>query len=234
MKLVILGDIHGRTCWKDIIEYEKPDKVIFLGDYVSTHYNISDEDQFNNLVNILNYKKENPEKVILLRGNHDMQHLGYEWAKCSGWFPQLEFKMQEIKEEFLENTQWMHREENIVFSHAGISKVWMKDNNISSIEDINNLEPSQIFGFTPDNYMDYCGESATQPPTWIRLRSLQYHGIDNYVQVVGHTPVNYICNISKDLGDDYPEIWACDNLPKEYLVIHNGKFKVKEYDIKRS
>lgn len=142
--------------------------------------------------------------------------------------------MKEIKNEFLENTQWMHREENIIFSHAGISKVWMKNNNISSIEDINNLEPSQVFGFTPDNYMDYCGESATQPPTWIRLRSLQYHGIDNYIQVVGHTPVNYICNISKDLGEDYPEIWACDNLPKEYLVIHNGKFKVKEYDIKRS
>lgn len=72
MKLVILGDIHGRTCWKDIIEYEKPDKVIFLGDYVSTHHNISDDDQFNNLIGILNYKKENPEKVILLRGNHEI------------------------------------------------------------------------------------------------------------------------------------------------------------------
>ena len=28
-KTLILGDIHGRTCWADIIEKENPDKVIF-------------------------------------------------------------------------------------------------------------------------------------------------------------------------------------------------------------
>ena len=30
MKIVILGDIHGRMCWCDIINKEKPDKVIFM------------------------------------------------------------------------------------------------------------------------------------------------------------------------------------------------------------
>lgn len=36
MKTVIVGDIHGRTIWKDILEKEQPDRVVFLGDYVST------------------------------------------------------------------------------------------------------------------------------------------------------------------------------------------------------
>ena len=70
MKVLILGDIHGRTIWKDIIEKESPDKVIFLGDYVSTHDNISSETQIANLNDILDYKEANSSKVILLRGNH--------------------------------------------------------------------------------------------------------------------------------------------------------------------
>lgn len=70
MKILVLGDIHGRTIWKDIIEKENPDKVIFLGDYVSTHDNISSTQQLNNLEDILAYKEDNLDKVILLRGNH--------------------------------------------------------------------------------------------------------------------------------------------------------------------
>ena len=69
-KILVLGDIHGRTCWADIIKKENPDKVIFLGDYVSTHENISSDQQCSNLEDILNYKEANLNKVILLRGNH--------------------------------------------------------------------------------------------------------------------------------------------------------------------
>lgn len=89
MKVLILGDIHGRKVWKEIIEKENADKIIFLGDYVSTHDGISEEEQIENLEEILSFKEENPEKVILLRGNHDVQHLGYYWARCSGHFPKV-------------------------------------------------------------------------------------------------------------------------------------------------
>lgn len=85
MKTLVLGDIHGRTIWKDIIEKENPDFVIFLGDYVATHDGVTAEQQLSNLEDILNYKEENSDKVVLLRGNHDIQHLGYYWAECSGW-----------------------------------------------------------------------------------------------------------------------------------------------------
>lgn len=70
MKTLVIGDVHGRLCWLDIIEKENPDKVVFLGDYVSTHQLISSDQQCSNLEDILNYKEENPDKVILLRGNH--------------------------------------------------------------------------------------------------------------------------------------------------------------------
>ena len=70
MKTLVLGDVHGRTIWKDIIEKENPDRVIFLGDYVSTHELISSDQQIEELYAILDYKENNPDKVILLRGNH--------------------------------------------------------------------------------------------------------------------------------------------------------------------
>ena len=70
MKIIILGDIHGRKCWKDILDNEQYDLVVFLGDYVSTHQDISEEAQIENLKDILEFKEANPNKVILLRGNH--------------------------------------------------------------------------------------------------------------------------------------------------------------------
>ena len=85
MKILVFGDIHGRDCWKDIIHEEFPDNVIFLGDYVSTHDDIDPETQISNLKDILECKMLHMDDVILLRGNHDMQHLGYSWAECSGY-----------------------------------------------------------------------------------------------------------------------------------------------------
>ena len=64
MKILVLGDIHGRTIWKDIIEKENPDKIIFLGDYVSTHDNISADQQLSNLNNILNKMNSHQAKRI--------------------------------------------------------------------------------------------------------------------------------------------------------------------------
>lgn len=71
----MMGDTHGRVLWKDIIEKEIPDNIVFLGDYVSTHEGISAEQQLSNLEEILTYKESNPDKVILLRGNHKIQIL---------------------------------------------------------------------------------------------------------------------------------------------------------------
>lgn len=71
MKIVVIGDIHGKLIWKDILDKENPDQVIFLGDYISTHGLESTEQQLSNLEDILNYKRNHSDNVILLRGNHE-------------------------------------------------------------------------------------------------------------------------------------------------------------------
>ena len=237
MKIIVFGDIHGRTCWKDIVQKESFDKVVFLGDYVSTHYDISEQDQIENLREILQFKRDNPNDVILLRGNHDMQHCGFGWAECSGYFINVEKWMMENIEEFLTLTQWVYVEDNIIFSHAGISKTWYEKNQFASIESINKEEPTCVFAFTPDNWRDSTGTSKTQPLTWIRPQSLVNDMLDGYSQVVGHTPVTRISEI-KQLMVEYNEavdnindkLWCCDNLPKQYLEIltENNLFTVKD------
>ncbi len=226
-KTLILGDIHGRTIWQDIITKENPDKIIFLGDYVSTHDDITSEQQCSNLEDILNYKKDNIDKVILLRGNHDDQHLGYYWAQCSGFDKKVSEYLISVKNTFLDLTKWVHIENNVVYSHAGISKVWL--NNVAKIDDvtkINDLEPSEIFGFWPDSPLDYSGYSTTQPPTWIRPSSLATCNITDYDQVVGHTPVFKIVNIYKECKGKR-NIWLCDSLDnKEYLLIEDSNFNI--------
>lgn len=232
MKIVVFGDIHGRPWWKDIIEKELPDKVIFLGDYVSSHEDFTGQQQFDNLVDIIDYKESMQDNCIMLRGNHDTQHLGYPWAECSGWFGDAAYNMSDssFKSEFLAKTQWVHVEEingeKYIFSHAGVSQVWLKNSNIDDVENINKCEPSALFGFTPDSWSDWCGESPTQPCTWIRPRTLSTAAVDGYNQVVGHTPVK---NITKFKMNNNKDLWLCDNMEqKEYLTIEDGEFKINK------
>lgn len=247
MKTIVLGDIHGRTCWYDIIQKENPDRVIFMGDYVSTHEKYTVEQQCSNLEDILNFKEGFGEDCILLRGNHDMQHLVYSWAECSGYFPHVAKWMAGVKDRFLKLTQWVYIQDDIVFSHAGISQdFWnylnLGDPTKENILKINEIEPSAIFGFTPNRVSDYYGDSTTQPLTWIRPGTLIFCAIPGWNQVVGHTRLNEkeskignICISAREtLLDDVKdriiidELWVIDSLPYRYMIIENNNKIIKE------
>ena len=235
-KIVVIGDIHGRDQWNDIVDRNPDaDLFVFLGDYVSTHEHISENKQLNNILDILLFKEQNPDRVVLLRGNHDMQHLGYYWAECSGFFRGVarEMSKSEFTERYLRDTQWVYVYNNIVFSHAGITERWFKDSGVKTVEEINTLEPSELFAFRPCKMSDYYGISETQGPTWIRPQTLIEYAIPDWIQVVGHTPVGYICNIKDEIKNkepdmytgNEPDVWLCDCMPKEYLIIENNEFK---------
>lgn len=239
MKTIVLGDIHGRICWYDIIEKENPDRIIFLGDYVSTHdKNISIEQQCSNLEDILNFKEGFGENCILLRGNHDMQHLAYSWAECSGYFPHVAQWMVGIKDRFLRLTQWVYIQDDLVFSHAGITDQFWKYLNLGeptkdNILKINELEPSPLFGFTLNRFGDYYGDSPTQPLTWVRPITLMEHNI-GWKQVVGHTRVKTPGELTQQLrGNGWitiPELWVIDSLPYWYMVIEDGQKRMERYE----
>lgn len=239
-KYLILGDLHCRTIWKDIVakEGESCDKIIFLGDYIPPREVTLDDptDACGFLYEVLDFKDKNPDKVILLRGNHDLQALGYYWAEC---WPKVHDKVaqycrtEDVKNWFLKNTQWVYHisETNIVCSHAGISSKWQGyilantlannspniKSNSKTWEKLNQFEPSELFGFTDDNPFDTNGESKTQPCTWIRPQTLLDFGVNNIVHVVGHTPVSFISNIKTEClkysSEDEVTIYSIQDAP---------------------
>lgn len=232
MKTIVFGDIHGRTVWKDIVKQENPDRVIFMGDYVSSHDNIPEVQQISNLQDILEFKKNFEGEVIMLRGNHDLQHLEYKGFECCCFCPSVYIYMNEVKEEFLNATQWVYVMDDLVFSHAGISKKFWESLDLGeatkeNLLKINKLPISSIFAFTPDSPFDYYGNSTCQPCTWIRPESLLSSHIDNWNQVVGHTRMKYPGDLLKYVqsedkekyGFTMKELWCVDSLPDSYMVI---------------
>ena len=95
------------------------------------------------------------------------------------------------------------------------------------IEDINDKGWCELFGFTPNNWSDCSGTSTSQPPTWIRPQSLVKCFVKDYIQVIGHSGVKSIMSL-KDINQSFPDIWLCDNLPNQYLIIKDDKFIVKD------
>ena len=97
-KLVAIGDIHGRDTWKQIVEQEQPDTVVFVGDYFDS-YDIPGIDQIHNFKNIIQWKLDNPQcKVVLLVGNHDFHYMSTCNEYYSGFQRDLYIPIGEVLE----------------------------------------------------------------------------------------------------------------------------------------
>jgi predicted MPP superfamily phosphohydrolase len=129
-KILIVGDVHGRTFWKKAKELiNEVDKVVFLGDYLDPypHEYILRKDALSNFHDILAFKKEYPDKVILLIGNHDYHY----WPKYKEYYGcrRDEERFDQISELFmsnLDNFQLSYKIENYLFTHAGVLDYWLK------------------------------------------------------------------------------------------------------------
>ena len=224
MKIVALGDTHGRVLWEEIVKKNKDaDKIIFIGDYFDTHYDISVDQQIENFTKILEFKKNNMEQVVLLLGNHDFHYLNEAQEKYSG-FQQFKYvDINEILQPAVKSglVQMCFQHDKYVFTHAGVTKTWALGNKIRTghlEEDINNkiYEDAPAFRFTMGYNYSQTGNDVTQSPIWVRIPSLFGDSIDDITYVIGHTTQENIVITDK--------IIAIDTIGTsgEYLVIENG------------
>jgi hypothetical protein len=227
MRIIALGDTHGRDTWKKILSKEKFDKVVFIGDYLDSRDGISGEDQLQNFLEIIKYKIENWNKVVLLFGNHDFHYLPTSREPYSQYQPQFRKQFQDVLEAAIKEgiLQMCYSHDNFLFSHAGFTKTWCEGklgnpnpSEDSFIEGVNTLfvtDPN-AFEFTPGENLSWTGDDVTQSPIWVRPHSLIEDMIDGYLQIVGHTTVRRI-----EVGHEIVMIDAIGS--GEYLIIEDGK-----------
>ena len=99
-------------------------------------------------------------------------------------------------------------------THAGVSKAWYEKEfgpyhgeTIAQVADeINNLwrHNKREFAFDVNAYesFDFCGESPTHSPLWIRPWVLAYHNLfagTPYKQVFGHTQIDKVTTVDGNL-----------------------------------
>lgn len=231
-KIIALGDTHGRNQWKAIVDKEKDsDKIIFIGDYFDTHGGgYSANRQIENFKDIIEFKKANPDNVVLLIGNHDFHYMKNARETYSGYQHSYAADIQELLEQALSDglMQICYKHNDFFFSHAGLSKTWVEETFMSEqpnldnmVDTINDLFKDSVyyFRFNIGINLSETGNDICQTPIWIRPESLLLDMFDGIRCVVGHTTCNKL-----DLNDDFPQLIMidCIGTSGEYLVIENG------------
>ncbi len=199
-KVVFIGDIHGRTIWKKIIDLEPDaDRYIFFGDYFDPYEPIPFEVQAQNFRDILNLKARLGERVVLLLGNHD-----YHYYADVRPYSRYDFRnASAIKSLLIENLQVFQiafQFGNFLCSHAGVSSTWLDtwfpggwvwkgiDQKINSLH----AEKPEAFDYFEGDRSGY-GDDERQGPLWIRPNALyacfKSSELPN-IQIVGHTQTN--------------------------------------------
>lgn len=197
MKIISIGDLHGKDVWKQI-DPTNYDKIIFVGDYTDDFPPTTDEQIFTNLINIINFKKENHDKVILLFGNHDCSYI--YGCKCSGYRPSMQDKLFNLFKDNRALFKFAYQIDNYIWTHAGITKFWYEDylkpiiltyglENLTIAEQINHLaftgkglEELGRVGHARGG-LTYFGGCL-----WADQREFDYRTIlPGYHQIVGHS-----------------------------------------------
>lgn len=218
-KYLILGDIHGRKNWVDLVTpFDEDTLYIFIGDYTDPYYyeGVSYNQMMEQLLLIIQFKKEHPDNVLLLVGNHDLQYI-----INNGETNRYDvFHAERIMKVFSDNADAFYGVayqigEKYLISHAGVTSAWYKkwiDEKIDDLtlekicDEVNKLweKNKKAFSFAPNavKLSDCYGTSATHSPLWIRPTSLWEYNIFGFgsgkIQVVGHTRFEHYSDEFKD------------------------------------
>lgn len=153
MKVLSIGDIHGRSNWiylthtgyteqslwrtsvdaaggidtSDVwdLPLSQYDKIIFVGDYVDS-LDINSVTIKHNLLEIIHLKKTLGDRVVLLLGNHDIQYF-IKGQMCSGYRAEMQYDLQMIFAENMDLFTFAYGIGNHLWTHAGVTQGWYKN-----------------------------------------------------------------------------------------------------------
>jgi hypothetical protein len=227
MKIVSVGDIHGLNRWKLLLFGTLTpskeliskvmllyDKIVFIGDYVDS-FTVINEEIINNLLEIIQFKKDYEDKVILLWGNHDVFYYTMNFGRdnISGMREEMLHELNLIFSSNYRYFQLAYQYENYLFSHAGIHRGWWEHyvrpkisgnkesrfqkylEGTENIADVCNI----MFEFQDDDIF-LCGAGRTSGgwsnkmggPLWASKLEITKKPLFGYHQIVGHTGIDKI------------------------------------------
>ena len=248
MKTIVLGDIHGRECWKRILKAEADaDRVVFVGDYLDPYVDMDVKTILDNLIDIIDFARNPPDgiQVDLLVGNHDFHYLPYGTMRYSRYIPYAGFGRVLTENQHLLKA-CVSIDDKYLISHAGISTKWYRRvaGEGLSIQDLPTLvrQVNLLWEDKPATFefsgAEPSGDSSAVSPTWIRPYSLVQDNLDSMfehskiVQIFGHTQVQGIYSyhhndlldtgfLQKGIQKDSRYI-LIDCIKDEYLIIEDG------------
>ena len=206
----IIGDIHGRDAWKRLVDDDCIN--VFVGDYFDPYRFFPFEEMESNFLEITEYKKEHPNKVVLLYGNHDASYLPDTDDLTNRYDQKNAIRIKElfnITKDLFEGVAYAIGNEYLI-THAGVTSVWkntylpeITDTNPTSMAAaINELwdKEKRPFAFMPNYYgKDLYGDDPHHSPLWVRPESLCLHNLyrnTSVKQIVGHTKVKEITEVN--------------------------------------
>lgn len=193
-KILIVPDVHGRAFWHRAMELvDQVDQIVFLGDYLDpySHEGISFDLALEEFNKILEFKKEYPDLITLLVGNHDMHYIIKDFMDCSRRNTDMLDQLHELYNSNLDLFDLIHIEDDWLFSHAGVYKGWM-DKYEFTLEDLNlKTFLGSHWPALEDLSMYRGGYNFVGSCVWADIReSVKNELFPGYKQVVGHTQLN--------------------------------------------
>lgn len=204
MKCLIVPDVHGRVFWKNAKNViTDVDKVIFLGDYLDPYNSegITFEDAVIEFKDILAFKEDYPDKVVLLLGNHDVHYLISDFINSSRLNVWRRMEMHEIFVNNIDKFQLVYKYGKYLFSHAGVYKDWLDSNNLM-IEDLFDCKTFLDKHWKTLQDVSYVrgGWNNVGSCVWADIQeSLKYHLAPDFIHIVGHTQLKENPYVNKDL-----------------------------------
>jgi len=246
MKILTIGDIHGRQYWKSV-DPNKYDKIIFVGDYVDQFPPMTDIEIENNLLEIIEFKKQYLDKIVLLIGNHDVHYMFLnEGFQCSGYRPSMAMKLKIIFNENKKLFDIAYQIDKYIWSHAGISQGWYDFNkkeieetrdqfNCSTLADtLNRILYTNNFRILFQCGIKRSGRYNFGGLTWADRKETMYNYLPDYFQIVGHTPISNITKFGDDNGNityvdvlNEVDFWEKSKTNKKYATQINKFYELE-------
>lgn len=220
MKVLFIGDIHGRDDWKRMVEvalfYNL--HIVFLGDYVDSK-DIRPVLILHNLKKIIELKKQYPDQVTLFLGNHD-----YSYYDSRTYISGFDVHMwKDYEDLFRKNIElfdiaWGYTNSNNKYtlaSHAGLTLTYYNNYIKPLIDDkesllnrvsegaANELPIHQILNYMVNEDIIFKVGNArrgegTPSPLWSDISELKEDNYPGINQVVGHSIIGGVSTFLKN------------------------------------